>query len=137
MPEINRQTKPQCQARVAVVGAGIVSPLGFGLPETVEALRRGRDCVTEVTRFSVAQCRCKTAGQIPDDRLRDIGAQLPRSERFHRVARMVIGALAETLTQIPHFQPELTVVGTTSGGMTFGEEYYRSLQHGQEKQRHT
>ena len=114
--------------RVAVVGAGIVSPLGFGLGETTEALRTGRDCVSEVTRFSVIQCRCKTAGQISDDRLEEIGGDLKHAERLHRAAKMVIYALEETLTATPDFRPELTVVGTTSGGMTFGEQYYRSLQ---------
>ena len=41
---------------------------------------------------------------------------------------MMIGALAELLEQAPDFRPELTVVGTTSGGMSFGEHYYRALQ---------
>ena len=118
-------------ARVAVVGAGIVSPLGFGLAETAKALRQGRDCVTEVTQFCVEQSRCKTAGQIRDDQLHAAGTtQLQRSERLHRAARMVICALEQVLAQAPHFQPQLTVVGTTSGGMTFGEQYYRSLQRG-------
>jgi 3-oxoacyl-[acyl-carrier-protein] synthase II len=125
MPEINRETKK----RVAVVGAGIVSPLGFGLAETTDALRRGRDCVNEVTQFSVAQCRCKTAGQIPDARLREIGRNLKHGGRLHRAARMAIYAIEEALKAAPDFCPELTVVGTTSGGMTFGEEYYRSLQN--------
>ena len=40
---------------------------------------------------------------------------------------MMIFALDEALAQAPGFAPELTVVGTTSGGMTFGEEYYRAL----------
>jgi 3-oxoacyl-[acyl-carrier-protein] synthase II len=128
MPEMKKETRPRREARVAVVGAGIVSPLGFGLGETTEALRTGRDCVSEVTRFSVAQCRCKTAGQIPDDRLDEIGHNLKHRERLHRAAKMVIHALGETLTASPDFRPEITVVGTTSGGMTFGEQYYRSLQ---------
>ena len=133
MPEINRQMERHERARVAVVGAGIVSPLGFGLAETAEALRQGRDCVTEVTQFCVEQCRCKTAGQIRDDQLRAAGTtQLQRSERLHRAARMVICALEQVLAQAPHFEPQLTVVGTTSGGMTFGEQYYRSLQRGDE-----
>jgi 3-oxoacyl-[acyl-carrier-protein] synthase II len=114
---------------VAVVAAGIVSPLGFGLVETTEALRSGRDCVSEVTQFPVGQCRCKTAGQIPEDRLQEIGRDLKHSERLHRAARMVIFALEETLVAAPDFRPELTVVGTTSGGMTFGEKYYRSLKN--------
>jgi 3-oxoacyl-[acyl-carrier-protein] synthase II len=40
---------------------------------------------------------------------------------------MVIQALGEALTQEPQFKPELTVVGTTSGGMSYGEHYFRSL----------
>jgi 3-oxoacyl-[acyl-carrier-protein] synthase II len=40
---------------------------------------------------------------------------------------MMILALGEALAQAPGFQPELSVVGTTSGGMSFGEEYYRGL----------
>jgi 3-oxoacyl-[acyl-carrier-protein] synthase II len=38
--------------------------------------------------------------------------------------------LGEALAQAPDFIPELSVVGTTSGGMTFGEEYYRGLKGG-------
>lgn len=128
MTEINPQTNHRSPTRVVVVGAGIVSPLGFGLAETVDALRQGRDCITEVTEFSVDQCRCKTAGQIPDDRfLHRSTHQLRRPERLHRVSRMMIYALEDVLRQAMQFQPELTVVGTTSGGMTFGEKYYRSL----------
>jgi len=40
---------------------------------------------------------------------------------------MTILALGEALASAPHFQPELSVLGTTSGGMTYGEEYYRGL----------
>src|SRR6266487_1150312 len=125
--------KPSCPnqkkvgARVAVVAAGVVSPLGFGLAETLESLRKARDCVSPVTRFSVTQCRCKTAGQVPDDRLlagRDEGL---RGQRLHRASHMMIQALKEVLTQEPRFEPELTVIGTTSGGMSYGERYYRSL----------
>lgn len=136
MPEINRQMEDGKRARVAIVGAGIVSPFGLGLAETAAALRDGRDCVTEVTQFCVEQCRCKTAGQIRDDLLRAADrAQLPRSERLHRAARMAICALEQVLAQAPHFEPELTVVGTTSGGMTFGEQYYRSLERGDDNRR--
>jgi len=40
---------------------------------------------------------------------------------------MMIQALREVVTQEPQFKPELTVIGTTSGGMSYGEHYYRSL----------
>ena len=114
-------------ARVAVVAAGVVSPLGCGLAETSSALREGRDCVTPVTSFEVDRCRCKTAGQVSDFRLGKARDLSSHPERLHRVAQMMILALQEALAQSEGFQPELTVVGTTSGGMTFGEAYYRAL----------
>ena len=119
-------------ARVAVVAAGVVSPMGFGLGETLDSLREARDCITRVTRFSVAECRCKTAGQVPDERLLEEGRAAGRStQRLHRTSHMIIHALGEAATQGPEFKPELTIIGTTSGGMSNGEDYYRSLhRHG-------
>jgi 3-oxoacyl-[acyl-carrier-protein] synthase II len=118
-------------ARVAVVAAGVVSPLGFGLSETLDSLREARDRITQVTRFSVAECRCKTAGQVPDERLLDQRFNGSRAQRLHRASYMLIRALAEAMTESPGFKPELTVIGTTSGGMSYGQDYYRSLhQHG-------
>jgi 3-oxoacyl-[acyl-carrier-protein] synthase II len=114
-------------ARVAVVAAGVVSPLGFGLSETLDSLREARDCVNGVTRFSVTGCRCKTAGQLPDERLLNRQYNGAHARRWHRASHMVIQALGEALTQEPQFKPELTVVGTTSGGMSYGEDYFRSL----------
>jgi 3-oxoacyl-[acyl-carrier-protein] synthase II len=122
-------------ARVAVVAAGVVSPLGFGLNETLDSLRKARDCVTPVTRFSVAQCRCKTAGQVPDERLLNKQRDA-RTRRLHRASHMMIEALQEALTHEPQFKPELTIIGTTSGGMSYGEDYYRSL-HRHESLRHS
>jgi 3-oxoacyl-[acyl-carrier-protein] synthase II len=44
---------------------------------------------------------------------------------------MMTCALEQALVQQPKFKPQLTVIGTTSGGMSFGEDYYRSLnRHG-------
>ncbi len=108
------------------MAAGVVSPLGVGLADTCESLRAGRDCVTQVERFATAQTRCQTAGQVSDAQLERAGSTR-RTRRLHRVARMTIAALGETMAHAPGFAPELTVVGTTSGGMTFGEEYYRAL----------
>src|SRR5215211_8951286 len=122
-------------ARVAVTAAGVISPLGLGLTETFESLRSAQDCVTPVMRFSVKQCRCKTAGQVSDLRLLASHAQTLRSGRLHRASHMMIQALQEVVAQQPDFEPELTVVGTTSGGMSYGERYYRSL-HGAGDLRH-
>jgi 3-oxoacyl-[acyl-carrier-protein] synthase II len=127
MPDLSTSPLRQNSARVAVVGAGIVSPLGFGLEETLRSLREGQDCVTPVTAFSVDRCRCQTAGQVADDRLAAADKHHRHPDRLHRVARMMILALKEALAQAGNFNPELTVVGTTSGGMTFGEQYFRGL----------
>src|SRR6185503_6994047 len=127
MAQGNKREITNDPARVAVTAAGIVSPLGFGLAETLESLRSARDCVTPMMRFSVTQCRCKTAGQVSDSRLLASHAQIPRSGRLHRASHMMIQALQELMTQRPEFEPELTVVGTTSGGMSYVERYYRSL----------
>jgi 3-oxoacyl-[acyl-carrier-protein] synthase II len=112
---------------VAVVAGGVVSPLGFGFAETLASLRAGIDCVSLVTRFDVSKCRCKTAGQISDDRLLKQRSDRGKSNRLHRASRMLVAALDQLLGQDPNFSPELTVIGTTSGGMSFGEDYYRAL----------
>src|SRR5215472_5562709 len=127
MAQAGEQKSTKKPARVAVTGAGVISPLGFGLAETLESLRSARDCVTPVMRFSVAQCRCKTAGQIADARLLASKNETSRSARLHRASHMMIQALQEVVTRQPEFEPELLVIGTTSGGMSYGERYYRSL----------
>jgi 3-oxoacyl-[acyl-carrier-protein] synthase II len=116
--------------RVAIVAAGIVSPLGFGLTETLQSLRQARDCVTPVTAFPVDKTRCKTAAQIDDERLLNKAQCSRRDRRLHRASHMVITALAELLEESPAFQPEIAIVGTTSGGMSFGENFYRTLGNG-------
>jgi 3-oxoacyl-[acyl-carrier-protein] synthase II len=113
--------------RVAVVAAGVVSPLGFGLAETFTSLRNATDCVSPVTRFDVTNCRCKTAAQIPDVRLLNHLRNSRKNARLHRTSHMIITALEEMLGLDSEFKPELTVIGTTSGGMSFGEDYYRAL----------
>jgi 3-oxoacyl-[acyl-carrier-protein] synthase II len=127
MAQLGSTTGEKTHERVAVVAAGVVSPLGFGLAETLDSLRRAKDCVTVVTRFSVAECRCKTAGQVPDDRLLAGLDKRLRAKRLHRASHMMIHALREAVMQLPQFEPELTIIGTTSGGMSYGEQYYRSL----------
>ena len=116
--------------RVAIVAAGIVSPLGFGLTETLQSLRQARDCVTPVTDFSVEKTRCKTAAQIDDGRLLDKANRSRQDRRLHRASYMVRTALAELLERAREFEPEIAIVGTTSGGMSFGENFYRTLGNG-------
>ena len=122
--DLNGKTAP---ARVAVVAAGVISPLGYGSDETLASLRANRDCVSPVTRFDVGKCRCKTAGQVSDERLPGQQRNGRKTERLHRSTRMMIAGFEELFGQDPGFKPELTVIGTTSGGMSFGQDYYRAL----------
>ena len=111
---------------VAITAAGIVSPLAPNLAATGIALKEGRDCVTPVTRIDVSQCRCRTAGQIADETLRE---RVPgRAARLiNRASLMMIAAMRDLTEQDPGFAPELMITGTTSGGMTFGESFFRSI----------
>src|SRR5689334_19075675 len=113
--------------RVAVVAIGMVSPLGVGRDTTLAVLREARDCVSPVHSFPVEQCRCQTAGQVNDEWLTAPNDRHAR--RLHRASQMMITALGELLEEVPEFQPQLAVIGTTSGGMSFGERYYRALRN--------
>jgi len=110
---------------VAVTAVGVISPLGLGSEETVEALRRGRDGVSPVTRFDVTRTRCKTAGQVDVAKLRSHLAR-DSGPHLHPASLMMLAAAAEVQRGDPKFEPELLVIGTTSGGMSFGEAFYRA-----------
>lgn len=116
--------------RVAIVSYGVVSPLGIGKNDTATALREGRDAVREVTAFDVSQTKCKTAAQI-DPSFIDMASRQRR--RLHPAAHMLTAAMAEAISgmgEMGNLQPELCVIGTTSGGMTFGEKFYRAIRDG-------
>src|SRR6202040_1669779 len=104
------ESEDQNPRRVAIVAAGIVSPLGFGLTETLRSLQQARDCVTPVTAFSVEKTRCKTAAQIDDGRLLSNAKRNRRDRRLHRASYMVMTALAELLERTHEFEPEIAIV---------------------------
>ena len=113
--------------RVAVTAMGVVSPLGRGAEETARALREGRDCVTPLTRFDVSKTRCKTAGQIPERAPVAVASRESRARsRLHPASLLMIEAARELRAMDSGFLPELAVIGTTSGGMSFGEAFYRA-----------
>ena len=87
--------------RVAVVAAGVISPLGVGFKETLAGLRANKDCVSPVSRFEVDKCRCKTAGQVPDERLPGREQKGRKIERLHRATRMLMAAIEELFHQDP------------------------------------
>lgn len=105
-----------------MTAVGIVSPLGFGVAENENALREARDCVTPVTVFDTIKCRSKSAGQVGEMTDDEFGT----TKGLHRASRMMIGATREALRADAAFVPEFMIIGTTSGGMSFGEQFYRA-----------
>ncbi len=123
------QSPPPRKHRVAVTGLGIVSPLGRGTAETrVGLFENPQYCGREVTQFSVSQTRCKSAAVVERRLLSDLLPISKRSRQPHTTSLMMAAAMREALESAgnsPH--PELCVIGTTSGGMTNGESFFRSL----------
>ena len=121
---------PLAFPKIDITGIGCVSPLGIGLAETLRNLRDSRDGVSPVRLFPVGKCLSQTAGQV-DESLRDAATSIiARSKRWTRAAQMILVAMAEALAARPRFVPDCVVIGTTSGGMSLGEEFYRSLASG-------
>ena len=117
------QTSPEPPPRrVAITALGVVSPLGLGAEENSRALREGRDGVGAVTEFEVSRTRAKTAGRVGEM----TNDECRMTRRLHRASRMMIAAAREARAQDAGFAPELAVIGTTSGGMSFGEQYFRA-----------
>src|ERR1700756_1893472 len=113
--------------RVLVTGFGIVSPIGNGAGETLAGLRAGRDGFSPVTAFDVSKTRCKTAGQVNDDWLKDVFPANRRTQRLHRSSRMAAAALVEAMSMAGAMNPELVVFSTSVGAMSNGEQFYRTV----------
>lgn len=116
--------------RVAVTGIGIVTALGNGRGVNSEGFRLGRSAFREVRGFDVSQQRARIAAEI------DLPGTLPatllsarQERRMDRAGRMLLWAAAEAWNHAgwTSGQSDLPVVlGTTSGGMALGQDFYRA-----------
>jgi 3-oxoacyl-[acyl-carrier-protein] synthase II len=111
--------------RVFITGYGIVSPLGGDNGNNLTNLRNGTDCVSPVTTFDVSKTRCRTAGQVPDDWLKEPVTR--KNRRLDRSSLMMLQATREAVRTAGQISPEMMVISTSSGGMSNGERFYRSL----------
>ena len=111
-----------------MTGAGIVTALGLGWEANAQGFKAGRRAFRPVTLFDVSKQRVREAAEVdlppalPESRLR------PREEqRIDRATKLLLFATHQAWQQArwaPGGNIPL-VLGTTSGGMTMGELYYR------------
>jgi len=113
---------------VVITGAGVTTALGIGWKKNAEGFRVGKTAMRPVTLFDVSRQRVKTAAEV------DLPEQLPATRltsrqiaRMDRATRLLFLAVHEAWQQAG-WEPgdDLPfVLGTTSGGMSLGEAYYR------------
>lgn len=114
---------------MVITGAGIVTAAGMGWAENSAAFRQGRRAFGEITLFDVSRQRAREGAEV------DLPARLPSSDlsarvesRLERGAHLLLHAGMEAWkecgwkngVEIP------VILGTTCGGMTLGEDYYRA-----------
>lgn len=122
--------QPTAPVRVVVTGAGIITALGLGWRANAEGFRAGRTAFRPVSVFNASRQRVKTAAEVelPPD-LPPTRLTTRQEQRLERAARMLLLAAHEAWTQSgwttgPEALP--LVLGTTSGGMTLGQDFFRA-----------
>ena len=121
--QLSRQNR-----RVVVTGGGIITALGLGWESNAEGFRLGRNAFRPVTLFDVSRQRTKIAAEVDlPQRLPRPFAKQSRVRRLDRSGRMLFHAAHEALQNAGWERASFPfILGTTSGGMSLGEDYYRT-----------
>jgi 3-oxoacyl-[acyl-carrier-protein] synthase II len=113
---------------VVITGAGIVTALGLGWKPNAEGFRAGRPAFRPVSLFDVSRQRVKTAAEVElPDALPPTSLSRRQSSRLDRAGKMLLLAANEAWQQAG-WKPAVNlplVLGTTAGGMSLGEDYFR------------
>jgi 3-oxoacyl-[acyl-carrier-protein] synthase II len=119
---------PAAPPRVVVTGAGIITALGLGWKLNAEGFRAGRRAFRPVTHFDVSRQRVKITAEVDLPNILPAMKLNPRQlARLDRAGKMLLLAAHEAWAQAGWAAAENIplVLGTTAGGMTLGEAYYR------------
>ncbi|MDQ6630697.1 MAG: beta-ketoacyl-[acyl-carrier-protein] synthase family protein, partial [Verrucomicrobiota bacterium] len=115
-------------SRVVITGGGIITALGQGWKLNAEGFRAGKTAFRPVTLFDVSKQRAKIAAEI------NLPATFPKTflnerhlNRMERAGKFLLLAAHEAWQQSGWEASENLpiVLGTTSGGMSLGENYFR------------
>jgi 3-oxoacyl-[acyl-carrier-protein] synthase II len=113
---------------VVITGAGIITALGLGRKLNASGFRAGKTAFRPVSLFDVSRQRVRTAAEV------DLPATLPPTRlsprqiaRIDRAGKMLLLAANEAWQQAGWKSAGNLplVLGTTAGGMSLGEDYFR------------
>ncbi len=86
--------------KTVITGIGMVTPLGIGLEENWENLKKGKSGVRKISLFDASECETQIAAEVDSERLEELAkAQIPRriKKQMTRTTRMAIVAANEAI----------------------------------------
>jgi len=113
--------------RVVVTGVGVITALGSGWRANADGFRQGRPAFRPVTLFDTSRQRVKFAAEVAlPERLPETQLTQRERQRLDRAAWLLLVAADEAWRQSGWGPSEElpVVLGTTSAGMSTGENYY-------------
>ena len=102
--------------KIYIIGMGIISPIGEGLLQTEDSIKKNIKGIKPLTLFTTAQNRPLPVGEI--DRLFEKKDDVPRT---HRLA---IAAAKEAMADFDDIL-DAVVIGVTTGGMLTSEKHLK------------
>lgn len=122
-----------------MTGAGVVTALGAGWAVNAAGFRAGRTAFGPVTLFDCARQRVNQAAvaDVPDVPPPGLALATRAWARIDRGGRFLLAAAAEAWQQAgwQRGSDVAVVLGTTSGGMRHGQDFYRDAARGAARRR--
>jgi 3-oxoacyl-[acyl-carrier-protein] synthase II len=119
--------RSSASSRVVITGAGIVTALGNGWKANAEGFKTGRTAFRPLSLFDTSRQRVRQAAEVQlEESLPATHLKAREERRMDRAARLLLLAAHEAWSSANWNSREAALVlGTTSGGMSLGESYFR------------